>query len=176
MTKHTSILAEFNTPYDLIHAAEKVRDKGIKKFDTYSPFPIHGMDDAMGLKDSNLDFIVLCGGAIGASIGLGLQIWVSHIAYPLLISGKDTLSIPAFIPVTFELMILLAAFATVFGMFAINKLPMLYHRLFKSKNFLKVTSHGFFITIESTEPTFDINKTKEFLVEIGGKNIEVLED
>ena len=102
MTKHTSILAEFNTPYDLIHAAEKVRDKGIKKFDTYSPFPIHGMDDAMGLKDSNLDFIVLCGGAIGASIGLGLQIWVSHIAYPLLISGKDTLSIPAFIPVLYR--------------------------------------------------------------------------
>ena len=176
MTTYTSILAEFNSPYELIHAAEKVRDKGIKKFDTYSPFPIHGMDDAMGLKDSNLDFIVLIGGALGASAGLGLQIWVSHIAYPLMISGKDTLSIPAFIPVTFELMILLSAFSTVFGMFAFNKLPMLYHRLFKSKNFLKVTSHGFFISIESTEPTFDIDRTKDFLKEIGGRNIEVVED
>ena len=130
----------------------------------------------MGLKDSNLDYIVFFGGAFGATFGLGLQSWASHIAYPMMISGKDTLSIPAFIPVTFELMILFSAFATVFGMFALNKIPMLYHRLFKSKNFLKVTSHGFFVSINSNDEKYDINSTKSFLEEIGGKNIEVVKD
>lgn len=176
MTEKSTIIAEFKDPSDLLHAAEKIRDSGIKEFDTHSPFPIHGMDDAMGMKDSNLDFIVLCGGAFGATFGLGLQSWVSHIAYPMKISGKDTLSIPAFIPVTFELMILISAFAAVFGMFALNKLPKLYHRLLKSNNFLKVTSHGFFVSINSCDKKYDPNSTKSFLEEIGGKNIEIVKD
>ncbi len=176
MIEQSTMIAEFKAPNELLHAAEKIRDFGIKDFDTHSPFPIHGMDDAMGLKDSNLDFIVLCGGAVGATFGLGLQSWVSHVAYPMLISGKDTLSIPAFIPVTFELMILFSAFSAVFGMFVFNKLPTFYHRLFKSNNFLKVTSHGFFVSINANDKKYDYDSTKHFLKEIGGKNIEVVKD
>ena len=116
-------LAEFDSPKSLMHAAEAVRDAGYKKFDVYSPFPIHGMDDAMGLRPSIMGWLVLGGGITGLLAGFGIQTWVSIFGYKLIISGKPFFSYQAFIPVTFELMVLLSAFGAVFGMFILNKLP-----------------------------------------------------
>ena len=110
------VLAEFENPGELLHAAEKTRDEGFKKFDCHSPFPIHGMDDAMGMKPSILGFIVFAMAAAGGTGGFLLQAWVATTAYPLVISGKPFLSGQAFVPVTFELTILLAAFGAVLSL------------------------------------------------------------
>ena len=138
-------LAEFDSPKSLMHAAEAVRDAGYKKFDVYSPFPIHGMDDAMGLRPSIMGWLVLGGGITGLLAGFGIQTWVSIFGYKLVISGKPFFSYQAFIPVTFELMVLLSAFGAVFGMFILNKLPEWYHSLLKDDEFKKLLLMVFFL-------------------------------
>ncbi|RAP26597.1 DUF3341 domain-containing protein [Candidatus Marinamargulisbacteria bacterium SCGC AG-343-D04] len=176
MTAREYVLAEFSCPKQLLHVAKACSDKGYKQFETYSPFPIHGMDDAMNLKPSPLGWIVLCGGTFGLLGGFGLQTWVSTVAYKLVISGKPFFSYPAFVPVTFELMVLFSAFATVFGMFALIKLPRYHHPLFKSKNFRKVTSHGFFLSIDSNDELYDEESATTFLKELNGTAVEVIQD
>lgn len=168
-------LAEFDSPKSLMHAAEAVRDAGYKQFDVYSPFPIHGMDDAMGLRPSIMGWLVLGGGITGLTAGLGIQTWVSIFGYKLVISGKPFFSYQAFIPVTFELMVLLASFGAVFGMFALNKLPEWYHSLLKDSEFKKVTSHGFFLAVESKDPNYNTKKVSEVLKRAGSKNIREIE-
>ena len=170
------VLAEFHSPSDLLSAANKVREKGYTSFDAYAPFPIHGIEDAVGMKPTPLGWIVLLGGTLGLTFAFSLQTWVSTRAYRLVISGKPLFSFPAFIPVMFELMVLFSAFFTVFGMFHLNKLPQHYHPLFKSKNFKKASSHGFFIAVESADPLFDKHQISTFLESIGGSNIEYIED
>lgn len=176
MAKVYGLLAEFDGPGSLLHAAEKLRDAGYKRFDCHSPFPIHGMDKAMGIKESQLGWIVLVCGTSGLLGGLGLQWWASTIAYPLVISGKPLFSHQAFVPITFELTILLSAFGAVFGMLALNKLPMLYHQLFNSSRFKKATDAGFFVSLESTDSNFDATQSRKFLESIGGKSVEVVEE
>ena len=154
MNKYQIILAEFKGPHELLEAAKTLTKKGYKSFDTYSPFPIHGMDDAMNLKPSILGWIVFLGGSFGLIGGFSMQVFMS-LDYKIIISGKPFASYPAFIPVTFELMILLSAFAAVFGMFALNKLPQHYHPIFKSQNFKKATSHGFFIGLDSKDDNYE---------------------
>jgi hypothetical protein len=172
MSEKTIILSEFPSVKALYAAAKQVRDSDYNDFDVFSPFPIHGMDDAMGLAPTKLPWLTFIGGAIGLLSGLGLQSWVATTAYPLVISGKPLFSYQAFIPITFELMVLFAAFFTVFGMFALNKLPQHYHPLFKSENFTSVTTDGFFLAIESTNPS----EVSVFLKKIGGENIELITD
>ena len=169
------IVAEFSSPQSLVDAASQLKASGYSSYDAHSPFPIHGMDDAMGLKLSVLPWIVLFGGFFGLTGGFGLQTWVATTAYPLIISGKPLFSYPAFIPVTFELMILFSAFGAVFGMFFLNKIPMLYHPVFKHSRFYKVTSDGFFISVEAKDSQFDVDKTTGLLKTLGGEHIEVLE-
>jgi hypothetical protein len=169
------ILAEFENPGKLLSAVKKTRDSGYITVESYSPFPIHGMDAAMQLKDSPVGWIVFWGGAFGLLVGFGLQTWVATSAYKLTISGKPFFSYPAFIPVTFELMVLFAAFGAFFGNFILNGLPKFYHSLFKSKNFASATSHGFFMSIESSDKNYDLDKTVSFVKELGGENIEILE-
>ena len=170
------ILAEFKSPLSLLKAAKQVNLAGYTKYDTYTPFPIHGMDKAMGLKPSPLGIFVFCGGAFGLLVGFFLQAWVATQAYPLIVSGKPLFSFQAFIPVTFELMVLFSAFTTVFGMFIMNRLPSHYHPFFTSNSFSKATSHSFFMGIEVDTDNFDINDTKKFLTKIGGFNLEVIEE
>lgn len=170
------ILATFEGPADLLHAAEKVRDAGYKKFDCHSPFPIHGMDDAMGIKPSSLGLIAAFGAVCGGSAALGLQWWASTLAYPLVLSGKQFFSYQAFVPITFELSILGAALFTVFGMFGLNRLPTFYHPLFNSKKFESFGDDGFLLSIEKADKKFNMEQTKTLLNSIGGKNIEVIED
>ena len=172
---HFGILAEFATPADLYHACEQVRDAGFTKWDAHSPFPVHGLDKAMGLRRSPLPWIVLPMGLLGAALGFGLQWWVHTAAYPLVISGKPYNSWPAFIPITFEVAILFAALATVFGMLGLNRLPMHHHPLFHSKVFEKVTDDAFFISIESWDPRFDASATGKLLESLGARSVELLE-
>ena len=170
------ILAEFKNPSAVYHAAEKVRDKGYKRWDVHSPYPIHGIDGAMGLGDSRMGWIALFMAMAGAFGGFGLQYWVSVYAQPVLIGGKPMNPYPTFIPVTFEPGILFTAFGCIFGMLVLNGLPRLYHALFKSKNFHRFSDNSFFISIEAKDPRFNVNETRKLLEEIGGTNIEVLED
>jgi hypothetical protein len=175
-SKTALILAEFDGPADLLRAAEKARDAGYKKFDCHSPFPVHGMDAAMGLKRSPLGWIVGLSALIGTSSALALQWWTSTIDYPLVISGKPFFSFQAYVPVTFALGVLLSAFAALIGMLALNGLPRLNHPLFNSDRFEKATNDGFFISIEADDPIFEIEKTQTFLESIGGENLEVVKE
>ena len=170
------LLAEFQNPKDLINAAYKINEEGYINFDCFTPFPVHGLDDAMGLKRSIIGYIVAIGCISGASAGLLLQGWVSAIEYPLIISGKPFFSWQAFMIITFVLMILGGAFSAIGGMFHLNRIPTFYHPLFNSENFKKTTDDGFFACIEYTDPLFDIDDTMDFLKSIGGTNIEIIEE
>ena len=174
--KNWGVLAEFANPAELLHAAQKLNDLGYRKFETWSPFPIHGMDDAMGLTGSKVPWISLGGGLTGLSIGLLLQWWTGAVDYPMVIGGKPYFAWQFALPVTFELSILLAAFGTVFGMFALNMMPRPYHPLDKVPAFRRVTDDKFFLSIEVSDPLFDMEKTQELLKEIGGTGITVVEE
>ncbi len=169
------MLVEFADPGALYHAAEKVRDAGYKKFDCHSPFPIHGMDSAMGMRRSKLGFVVAIIATGGAALGLLLQWWTATVDYPIVVSGKPLFSWQAFIIVTFAMLVLSGAFAAVFGMFHFNRLPRWHHPVFYSDNFKKASDDGFFISVEAGDPRFDTTATRDFLAGIGGTNLELLE-
>lgn len=168
------MLARFEGPSELLAAAEKVRVAGYKNFDCHSPFPIHGMDDAMALKRSPLGWIAGLLALLGGGGFLALQWWTSAIDYPLVISGKPFFSFQAYVPVTFAGAVLSAAFAATFGMLIINQLPRLHHPIFHSNTF-NATDDGFFVSIEANDTLFDPEKTKAFLTSIGAQDVEVLQ-
>ncbi len=169
------LLAEFTSTGELLRACEAVRDAGYTRWDAHSPFPIHGLDRAMGLKRSVLPWIVLVLGLSGAAGGFLLQTWVHSLAYPLAISGKPEFAWPAYVPVTFELGVLFGALGAVFGMFALNQLPTFHHPLFSSKRFERATDDAFFVSIESWDPKFDPEGTRGFLERLGAKGVELVE-
>jgi len=173
--KITYLLAEFNSAADLMQAARKLRDSEFNNYDCHSPFPIHGMDDAMGLKPSILGYFAGAAALFGLSGALLLQWWTSTIEYPLVISGKPFFSYQAFLPVTFAGAVLFTAFGALLGMLALNKLPRLNHPLFNSEKFKRVTDDGFFVSVEMPSSDSEIEKAKKFLVSLGGKNIEIIE-
>lgn len=157
------LMAEFDSPDTLKEAAVKAYEAGYRKMDAYTPFPIEGLDDALGFKPSRLSLIVLIGGLAGVALGYGLQYFISVIDYPVMVGGKPLHSWPAFIPVTYELMILSASIAAVVGMLALNGLPMPYHPVFNAPRFDLASNDRFFLCIESEDPKFDREKTKQFL-------------
>lgn len=169
-------LTEFETVPELTAAAEKVRDAGYSKWDCHTPFPVHGLNDAMGLKPTILPLLVFGAGLTGAIVGLGLQYFTNAFDYPFLISGKPLFSLPANIPVMFELTILFAAMTAFVGMLALNMLPQWYFAAFKSKRFRRVTSDRFIITIEARDPKFDAVGTRAFMQTLGGSDVEAVED
>ncbi|PAU93472.1 hypothetical protein CK503_12130 [Aliifodinibius salipaludis] len=170
------VLAEFRNPKELVDAASSVKKSGYQDFDTYAPFPIHGMEKAMGLKKSPLGWIVL-GGALTGMIGaLALMIWVMGYEYPMNISGKPFINFPVYIPITFELTVLLAAFATTFGMLALNKLPRLHNPLFNVERFSKASDDGFFVHIEASDDLFAEEKVKKLFQDNGATHIETVYD
>ena len=174
MSQTLGALARFANPAELIEAAKKVRDAGYKKFDCHSPFPIHGMDDAMGLKRSPLGYIVGAMTITGATVGMTLQYWIAAVEYPLVISGKPFFSWQAFIIVTFALFVLFGAFGAVFGMLHLNRLPRLHHPVFYSDKFAKVTDDAFYVSIEADDEQFDDEKIQKFLSSIGGTDVELV--
>ncbi len=171
-------LAEFKSAKDVYHAAEKVRDAGFSHWDVHSPFPIHGMDDAMGLPRSILPNLVFIGGATGTLTAFLLEYLTQVVIYPTVVQSKPSniFTIPAFFPVMFELTILFSAFTCLFGGLALMRLPRLHHPIFNSENFKRFSDDSFFICIEARDPKFSMEKTKTFLEEIGGKNLELVED
>ncbi len=173
MTTH-AIIAQFSSPATLIDAAKKVREAGYSSFDCHSPFPIHGMDDAMGLGRSPVGFIVGGMALLGAVIGFSLQTWVATSAYPLVISGKALFSWQAFIIITFALFVLFGAFGAVIGMFRLNKLPQFHHPLFYSDMLAKSSDDGFLVSIDASDPKFDEARTRAFLESIGAESIEIV--
>ena len=169
-------LAEFRSASALYQAAEKVRDAGFRRWDCYSPYPIHGLDGAMGMKRSLLGKIVFLGGLAGFLTAVTLQFVPTTILYPLIVAGKPTnmFTVPAFFPIMFELTILFAGFTVLFGLLALIQLPRLNHPLFASHQFHRATDDGFFIAIEARDPNFSSTTTRALLADIGGSNIELV--
>jgi hypothetical protein len=172
----TALLAEFTDVDGVVNAARKVRADGYKVWDVHSPFPIHGVDAVIGVRPTILPWLVLGGGTFGCLGGIALQWWTNAVDYQFMISGKPTWSLPANIPVIFECTVLFSALTAVFGMLGLNRLPLLYNPVFKSKRFKRVTDDRFFILIDAADKKFDETKTAEFLKSAGATAVERIED
>jgi len=169
------VTAEYSSPEALLQAARAVRREGFRRFDVHTPFPIHGMDDAMGLGRSALGWIVLGGGIVGVIIAILLQWYSNAYDYPLITSGKPYAAWPAFFPVIFELGVLCAAFAAVFGMFALNGLPLWYHPTLKHPALAAASDNRFFLVVEARDPRFHPELTPALLQRLGGRQVALLE-
>ena len=176
MTAKYGLLAEFEQSADILHAAATVRDAGYRRWDVFSPFPVHGMDEAMGLGRSKVGWFTFCGGVTGYTAGM-LMIWfMNAYDYPLVVGGKPLFSPIFSFPVAYECTILLGAFGSLFGMLFLNRLPRLYHPLFKSARFARATHDRFFLVIEATDPNFSDVETRKLLEAAGSKHIEEVRD
>lgn len=169
------LLAEFEGPEELLAAAEKAYQSGYRNLDAYSPFPIEGLSEVLGMRNTRLPLIVLGGGIIGAITGYFMQYYAMAIDYPLNVGGRPLHSWPAFIPITFELTILFASFAAVLGMFALNGFPMPYHPVFNVPVFELASRSRFFLSIEARDPKFDPEETRLFLESLGAQGVEEIE-
>jgi len=170
------IMAEYTTPADAMHAAEKVRDAGFRRWDVFTPFPVHGMDKAMGMKNSKVGWFSFIGGVTGYTSGM-LMIWfLNAIDYPILIGGKPMFSPFAAFPPSYELTILLGAFGAIGGMLFLNRLPCLHHPLLKNKRFALATHDRYFVVIETSDPKFNEVETRKLLEAAGSRSIELVEE
>ena len=165
------LMAEFDTTTEVVVAAEKVRDAGFTETDAFSPFPIHEMDEALGIKRTILPYLVFLGGITGLMLGLGLQYYTHVIEYPIIVGGRPHFSLPAFVPPAYELTILLAAFTAVFGMLFLNGLPRPYHPVFNVPRFNLATREKFFLVIKSTDSKFDYEETKAFMESLNPQEV-----
>ncbi len=170
------LLAEFPNPGALLHAAEAVREEGYRHFDTHSPFPIHGMDDAMGLGNSKVGYFAFLGGVTGCAGAYLLQWWTAAVDYPINISGKPFFAVEPSVPIMFELTVLFAAFGAVAGMLALNGLPRPYNPLFYSDRFEGASDDRFFLHIAASDEQFDSEETAAMLRRIGAQHIELVQD
>lgn len=169
------LIATFDTPAAVYHAAEQVRDAGYRNWDVIAPCPVHGMDKAMGLKRSIVPRISLVGGITGLATGMIMIWWMDQYDYPLIVGGKPYFSPMFAFPVSYELTILFTAFATLIGMFLVNQLPMHYHPVLKYQHIRRGMDDLFFIVIEARDPRFNAENTKALLERIGGREITDLE-
>ncbi len=170
------ILAEFKNPADTMRAAEKIRDVGFERWDVFTPYPVHGMDKAMGLKNSRVGWFAFIGGVVGYVTGM-LMIWfMNAFDYPITVGGKPMFSPFAAFPPSYEMMILLAAFGALFGMLFLNRLPRLHHPLLKHRRFALATHDRFFIVIECDDPNYRETETRRLLESLEGQRIEMVEE
>jgi hypothetical protein len=170
------VMAEFDDPSSLVAATERAHQEGYRCMDAYSPFPIEELHTALGAHHTRLPLVVLIGGLCGGLGGYGLQYWSSVMAYPVNIAGKPFHSWPAFIPVTFECTILVAALSAVLGMLALNGLPQPYHPVFNVPRFALASRNRFFLCIESADPKFDLERTREFLLTLNPREVSTVAD
>lgn len=165
------LMAEFDSPTELVRAAQRARDEGYRRMDAYTPFPIEELSEAIGFHHTRLPLVVLIGGILGCLGGYGLQYWVAAIAYPVNVGGRPYNSWPSFIPITFETTVLVAALSAVLGMLALNGLPMPYHPVFNVKSFALASKDKFFLCIEATDPKYDRAATEHFLKTLSPREI-----
>ena len=175
-TKAYGLMAEFVNTSSVIHAAEKVRDAGFRKWDVFTPFPIHGMDKAMGLKNSKVGWFSFLGGVIGYTSGMLMIWWMNAVDYKIVVGGKPMFSPFGAFPPSYELTILLGAFGAIGGMLFLNRLPRLHHPLLKNKRFAGATHDKFYIVIETTDPKYSETETRKLLETAGSKHIEMVEE
>jgi Alternative complex III, ActD subunit len=176
MAEVYGILAQFDSPTALLAAAEGARDAGYTRWDAHTPFPVHGLERAMGLRSSPVGWFVLLGGLSGAAGGMLLQWWVSTLAYPLVISGKPLFSWPAFVPIMFECGVLGGALGAVLGFLFLARLPHHHHPLFNSERFERVTDDAFFLSIEAADPRFEREATAGLFSRLGAVHVEIVRD
>ena len=169
------LVAAFPTPEALLEATRRAHSAGYRRLEAYTPFPVEGLAEALDFHQTHIPLVVLLGGIAGGVGGYLLQYWINVIDYPLNVGGRPLHSWPAFIPVTFEMTILIAALAAVLGMLALNGLPMPYHPLFNVPSFAAVTRDGFFLCIEARDPIFDPLETRRFLESVGAGEVTAVE-
>jgi hypothetical protein len=170
------LMAEFDDVSGLVAAANRTHAEGYRRVDAYTPYPVHELFDALDAHDHRVQLFVLCGGIVGVLAGFGLCYWVSTTAYPLNIGGRPLNSWPAFVPVTFEVTILVASLTAVLSWIGLSGLPMPYHPVFNVPRFAAHASRdGFFLAIEARDPKFDRQQTFEFLKTLGAKEINEVE-
>jgi len=167
-------MVEFDTPEELITACEKAYAEGFRRMDAYAPMPVEGLAEAIGYKRNKVAFCVLIGGICGVIGGFGLLEWITVVAYPHNVGGRPLNSWPAYIPITFECMILLASLTAMISMFAMNGLPQPYHPTFNVPAFERASVDKFFLCIESTDPKFRADSTMDFLRTLGGKEVTLV--
>ncbi len=173
------VLGEFDSAGHVLHAAEKVRDAGYIHWDTHTPFPVHGMDRAMGLRESNLGWIVLLCALTGLGTAFIMMHWMNGVDYPLVVGDKPPGApgtIPSMVPVMFELTILFSAFGAVFGMLGLNKLPRHNHPIFASERFRGASDDRYYISVEADDPKFDVDTVRELLEGAHATHVEVIEE
>jgi len=170
------LLAEFDTPTELVDAANKIREAGYTKTDAFSPFPLHEIDEALGIKRTILPILVFFGGITGLLSGLALQIFVHYFDYPIIVGGRPFISIPSFIPPTFELTILFASFTAVGSMLLLNGLPQPYHPVFNVPRFALATREKFFLLIETKDSKFNYDETKSFMQSLNPQEVFDVEE
>ncbi len=168
------LLAELAGPTELVKAARQIRDAGYKRWDAHSPFPVHGLDPSMGIKPTILPWIVLGAGLSGLGLALLMQWWMNAIDYPYVISGKPIFSLPANIPVIFELTVLLSGVTCFLAVLMLSLLPEHYHPLLGVERMKRATQDGFFISIEAADPLFNERTTAELLKKAGAKSVELV--
>ena len=169
------LMAEFESPEAMLAAAKQTYAAGYRRMNAYSPFPIEGMAEAIGFHERKLPWIVLTGGVVGCLVGFGMQYYAAVIAYPINIGGRPLNSWPQWVPVTFEMTILIAVFSAVLGMLALNGLPQPYHPVFNVPRFALASRNRFFFAIEADDPKFDRAATRKFLEEVSGHEVYEIE-
>ncbi len=165
------VMAEFDNPTDLVAAAQRTYEAGYRRINGYSPYPIEELSEAIGFTRTGLPLIVLIGGILGGLGGFFMQYWMEVIDYPLNVGGKPYNSWPAFIPITFECTVLVAAFAAVLGMLVLNKLPQPYHPVFNAPNFALATRDSFFLVIEASDRKFEHDEVMHFMQTLEPKDL-----
>ena len=175
-TGNWGIVAEFDSPAAIYNAAKQTTDAGYSRVDAHTPFPVHGIDGQLRQGPSGLGWLVVSCGLLGIILAQLMMYWMNAVDYPMWVSGKLPYAWPTTIPITFEMMVLLAGISAVFGMFALNKLPRLHHPIFKHSTFHRASDDRFFLSVEATDPKFNSTETARFLESIGGTNVEIVED
>jgi hypothetical protein len=170
------LMAEFEKPEELLEATRQARLAGYHAMDAYTPYPVKGVAAELGMRRNRVPFVILIAGIVGAIVGYSMQHWTMGVDYPLDVGGRPLNSWPVFLPIAFEVMVLVAAFAALFGMVFLNGLPQPYHPVFNAPRFALATRDRFFLCIEAADPKFDLEATRGFLESFDPREVTDVEE